>query len=378
MNILLTNNPKVDKTVALIPNDVQKLTNTKFQVFFTRGVGAILGINDSEYIKAGAKLVNSLTKNNFKNFDIILSPSILNKNLYKMSNPNQVFWFYGYLVNQTKSLLELLKSGAISICSENIHISGDYKFLNIYDEIKGNYAISLASYLLANNTPSTLLPSTNKSETKTTILILNYSYAGYYALKLALAWGCDVIYLDQNPTSLKLLANDKDIQSYIKNNHVKLTVDSASFNNLLEYCKKANVLITTNQLPTIKTPVRITKEMISNMIYGGVFIDLACESGLSSEFTTKLNKTIDLRTLNHIVHYALNSIPPRFNLTWSQLYSENLTNCLLKLKDINSIHDISSFDFLKESIITMNHNLTNQDIAQSLHLLYTPITQNKK
>lgn len=377
MNILLTNTKK-DTSVALVPSDVDKLVKNGYRVFFTSNVGACLNIKDDEYKKAGANLVTKLNANTFKQYDLILSPKALSDKIYGMANPNQVFWFNGYLVSNTKLLLTLLKSGAVSLCSESIHSSGDYKFLRLYEEMKGTYAPVLASYMLANNTPSTVLGKIKGTDIRTTVLILNYSYSGYYACKNALALGCHVVYLDQNADSLKDLKNDKELAELAKLSGGALTTDTASFEHLMEYCKVSNVLLTCNQVPTMKTAIRITKEMLMNMLPGSVFIDLATESGVSCDMTYKFNQIHDFKLPNNVKQVALDTLPTQFNNSWSFIYSELITKILVAHKDVKSTFDLINIPSLSEAVVTFNHCLTNQDIAQSLHLLYTPLAKAKK
>lgn len=377
MNILLTNHKK-DQTVALVPHDVEQLVAQHYEISFTKGVGVCLGIDDQQYLKAGAHLINKLNSQTFKKFDIIVSPKSIDNKLYQMANPNQIFWFMGYLVNNTNVLLPILKSGAIALCSENINNNGDYLFLKVFQEMMGAYAPVLGAYLLANNTPSTCLPKAKNSQIKTTILILNYSYTGYFACKNALALGCHVVFLDQDEATLKELKESHELNQLMKLTGGELTTDRASFENLMEYTKVTNILISNNQVPTIKTAIRISKEMLGNLLPGSIFIDLASASGSSSDLLNKMNQLQDLKLPNHVKMIALDNLPAHFNNTWSHIYSELVTKILIDNKDLKSTFDFAKVKILSDAIMTFNHYLTNQDIAQSLHLLYTPLNKAQK
>ena len=127
----------------------------------------------------------------------------------------------------------------------------------------------------------------NNNELKNNVLILNYSYSGYYAAKNALANKYNVMYLEKDNTLANELRADHDLQSLIIKNGCYFNVIDASYDNLIHKIKNTDILITTNQLPTTKTSIRITKDMIDSMPQGSVFINLDAETGFASNSEKK-------------------------------------------------------------------------------------------
>ena len=126
--------------------------------------------------------------------------------------------------------------------------------------------------------------------------------------------------------------------------------------------------------------MRITKEMIESMPKGGVFINLASETGFVSSTevtpTSVENPSVLISGINHIDMENIHDIYP---LSSSQIISNlNAKNFLeiAKEKDIHNI--IATKEKYKNAIMTYRNCLTNKEIAISLHLKYTNIDTIKK
>ncbi len=376
MKILVTNNSH-KSLVPLLPSDVKTLLENKHEIFFTKGIGNSIYINDHEYIKLGAKIVHKLNANFLKQMDVVLSYDLLNNKFYKTNNRNQVFWCHGFLVNHPKELLNLLQNKNTVISSEAINEDGLYPYSMAYEQVKGVYSVNLACNYLAKtdkNPKASGLSICPVSElkSKTTFLILNHSYAGYYAAKTALGLGANVIYLDSDVNTLKELKKNNEFKVLVETLNGSIKFDIASFDNLKQYAKQANVLIATNPVLTQKTRTRLTLEILNNIQPGGVYLDLGAESGLSSEASqqpNKENKHPDIT--NNLKQIVLDNIPLMFPLTMSQVFSNLNKKYLLELNNNTSMIDqIKKHPVLSKAVITNNGNLTNADLAKSLKLNY--------
>ena len=93
---------------------------------------------------------------------------------------------------------------------------------------------------------------------------------------------------------------------------------------IAESIAKADIVITTAQIPGKKAPVLITEEMIKAMRNGSVIIDLAAATGGNTP-VTKNNETINYNGVSIIGNSSLQSTMPS---DASKLYGKNVLNFL--------------------------------------------------
>jgi NAD(P) transhydrogenase subunit alpha len=87
---------------------------------------------------------------------------------------------------------------------------------------------------------------------------------------------------------------------------------------------KADIIISTAQIPGKKAPILLTEQMIDALRPGSVIIDLAAATGGNTPFTEN-NKTIQRNGVTIIGNSALYSMMPA---DASKLYGKNLVNFL--------------------------------------------------
>jgi NAD(P) transhydrogenase subunit alpha len=93
---------------------------------------------------------------------------------------------------------------------------------------------------------------------------------------------------------------------------------------IAESIAKADIVITTAQIPGKKAPLLITEEMLRAMRNGSVIIDLAAATGGNTPFT-KNNETVNYNGVNIVGNSALPSTMPS---DASKLYGKNVLNFL--------------------------------------------------
>jgi NAD(P) transhydrogenase subunit alpha len=111
---------------------------------------------------------------------------------------------------------------------------------------------------------------------------------------------------------------------------------------------KADIVITTAQIPGKPAPKLITLEMLSSMRAGGVIIDLAAGTGGNTPIT-KDNETVEYNGITIIGHSNLASTMPA---DASKLYAKNVYNFLqLLIKDGKLVVNLND-EIIKGACIT--------------------------
>lgn len=126
---------------------------------------------------------------------------------------------------------------------------------------------------------------------------------------------------------------------------------------IAESIAKADIVITTAQIPGKKAPILITEEMIQAMRNGSVIIDLAAATGGNTPLT-KNNETVNYNGVTIIGNSSLQSTMPS---DASKMYGKNVLNFLqLIVTKEGEINLNWEDDLVKGSCITHNGEITHE------------------
>jgi NAD(P) transhydrogenase subunit alpha len=126
---------------------------------------------------------------------------------------------------------------------------------------------------------------------------------------------------------------------------------------IAESIAKADIVITTAQIPGKKAPLLVTQEMIAAMRSGSVIIDLAAATGGNTPLTKNNEKTVH----NGVTIVGDSSLSSTMPADASKLYGKNLQNFLqLLLTSEGAIHLNWEDDLVKGSCITHDGKTVNE------------------
>jgi NAD(P) transhydrogenase subunit alpha len=118
---------------------------------------------------------------------------------------------------------------------------------------------------------------------------------------------------------------------------------------IAEAVKKADVIITTAQIPGRKAPILITESMIASMKLGSVIVDLAASTGGNTPHTVN-NQTVQV---NGVTIIGNSNLPATVPSDASRLYAKNLTNFIALIADKEgNLHLNFEDDLVKGCCIT--------------------------
>jgi NAD(P) transhydrogenase subunit alpha len=111
---------------------------------------------------------------------------------------------------------------------------------------------------------------------------------------------------------------------------------------IAESIAKADIVISTAQIPGRRAPILITAEMIAHMKKGAVIVDLAAATGGNSELTVN-NETI---VHNGVTIIGNSALPATMPSDASKLYGKNVLNFLQLIIDKAGALDLNFADDL--------------------------------
>jgi NAD(P) transhydrogenase subunit alpha len=128
---------------------------------------------------------------------------------------------------------------------------------------------------------------------------------------------------------------------------------------IAEAIAKADVVITTAQIPGKKAPILITEAMVESMKHGSLIIDLASATGGNTPFT-KNNETI---AHNGVTILGNSNLPSGMPYDASRMYGKNILNFLnLIINKEGNINLNWEDDLVKGTCITFNGEVVNERV----------------
>lgn len=330
MTIGILKEPSQETRVSLLPEAVAQLTKKNITVLVESDAGIQASSSNEEYEKAGAKIFS--LQQVVASSDVILCihpPSVsiaggkiligVYQPLYNQSMVQQ--WMQqGITVFSLDMLPRTTRAQSMDVLSSQANIAG-YK------------AVLLAANLYPRYFPMFMTAAGSIAPAK--VLILGAGVAGLQAIATAKRLGAVVEVFDTRPAVkeevMSLGAKFVEVEgaadaSKAGGYAVEQTEDykQKQQQKIAESIAKADVVITTAQIPGKKAPILITEEMLGKMRKGSVIIDIAAATGGNTPFT-KNNETVQY---NGVTIVGNSNLPATTPSDASKLYGKNVLNFL--------------------------------------------------
>ena len=133
---------------------------------------------------------------------------------------------------------------------------------------------------------------------------------------------------------------------------------------IAESVAKADVVITTAQIPGKKAPILITTEMIAAMKNGSVIIDLAAATGGNTDIT-KNDETV---VYNGVTVVGTSRLPGTMSSDASKLYGKNILNFLQLMINKEGVFNLNfEDDLVKGTCVAHGGVVTNERVKGLLN-----------
>ncbi|MFN4989300.1 MAG: Re/Si-specific NAD(P)(+) transhydrogenase subunit alpha [Ignavibacteria bacterium] len=330
MNIGVIKEPSHETRVSLLPEAVASLRSKGHTIFVETTAGESAFASDEEYRNAGATVSNRETV--IQSCEILLSihpDSVIDvhsKTLIGIYSPlfnpksTEIFASNGNTVFSLDMLPRTTRAQSMDVLSSQANIAG-YK------------AVLLAATTYSRYLPMFMTAAGSIAPAK--VLILGAGVAGLQAIATARRLGAVVEVFDTRP------AVKEEVQSLgAKFIEVEGAADASKAGGyaveqseefksrqqarIAESAAKADIIITTAQIPGKKAPILITQDMLNAMRKGSVIIDLAASTGGNTPLTQN-NQTV---MHNGITIIGNSNLPSMMPSDASKVYGKNIINFL--------------------------------------------------
>lgn len=352
-----------ENRIPLVPDAVGLLVAHGHQVLVETGAGINANFTDSDYSEAGAQIAYS-PDSVFK-ADLILKvapPSL--KELEYMKEKQSLMSILQIGMQQEGFIQQLSTKRITALAYEYLRDETNiYPVIQAMSEIVGSTVILIASELLSNT-------SGGKGELlggvpgipPTEVVIIGAGTVSEYAARAAMGLGANVRIFDTSVYKLRRI--QRNLGSRV---HTSVISPAA----LLKALKTCDVAIGAILSKEGRSPIIVTEEMVSEMRFGSVVIDVSIDQGGCFETSEVTNHSDPVFRKYGVVHYCVPNIASRVARTASYALSNIFTPILLNMGEEGGIDALLWKDsHVRSAAYLYKGGVTNRFVADYCKLPY--------
>ncbi|MEN8905186.1 MAG: alanine dehydrogenase [Clostridiales bacterium] len=353
-----------ENRVAITPAGVIDFIKNGHSVYIENNAGIGSGISNEEYIKTGAKILNT-AKELFDVAEMIIKVKEPLAAEYELFKKGQILFTYLHLAPALELTKTLLNKKIIGIAYETIQLDdGSLPLLTPMSEVAGRMSVQIgAQFLEKHKGGKGILLGGVPGVEPAKVVIIGGGVVGTNAAKMAIGLGAQVTILDKSAKRLAYL--DDIFGSKVK------TIMSNSF-NIAKESKSADLLIGAVLIAGAKTPKLVTEDMVFNMNDGSIIVDVAIDQGGSIEtidrVTTHDNPIYDKFG---VMHYSVANIPGAVARTSTFALTNVTMDYALQIANKGYKKALLENKALLKGLNVCNGKLTLKAVSESLDMPYT-------
>ena len=368
MTIGVLKEPTPETRVSILPEHVVILKKWNVNIIVESGAGITAFATDDKYVDAGAAIVSR--DEVLRTSDVILTINELVKLETELLKSKIILGVYQPLFN-----IDLVKdcatSGVTVFSIDMIPRTTRAQTMDVLSSqanIAGYKAVLTAANLFPKYFPMFMTAAGSIPPAK--MLILGAGVAGLQAIATGRRLGAVVEVFDTRPAVKEevMSLGGKFIEvegaadaSKAGGYAVEQTADfmERQKTKIAEAVAKADIIITTAQIPGKKAPVLITTAMMEAMKNGSVIIDMAASTGGNTELT-KNDETVTHKGVSIVGNSRL---PGGMPSDASKLYGKNILNFLqLIISKEGTLNLNFDDDLVKGTCIVHEGKITNERV----------------
>ncbi len=360
--------PSPETRVSLLPEHISILKKWNVEIFVETNAGLNAFASDQKYADAGAKIVTR--KEVLQSSDLVLSILAFDKSESVILKSKILLGVYQPLSNT--NLMKEMAENNITVFSMDMlprtTRAQSMDILSSQANIAGYKAVLLAANLFPKYFPMFMTAAGSIPPAK--VLILGAGVAGLQAIATGRRLGAVIEVFDTRPAVkeevMSLGAKFIEVEgaadaSKAGGYAVEQSEDFMQRQKakIAESVAKADIIVTTAQIPGRNAPILITTPMLESMKAGSIIIDLAAATGGNTEFT-KNNETVVHNGVSIVGNSNLASTMPS---DASKLYGKNILNFLQLMIDKEGVFNLNfEDDLVKGTCVVHDGKIVNERV----------------
>lgn len=343
--------------VGIVPAGVKTLVTAGHAVIIEKGAGQGSGIQDNEYLEAGATMVET-AKEIYARADLIMKVKEPLPPEYSYLRDGLILYTYLHLAPVPELTDVLLEKKIIGIAYETVQLDNGYlPLLAPMSEVAGRMAIQVGAHFLEkeNNGRGILLggvPGVKPGH----VTVIGSGTVGSNAVQMAVGLGANVTVLGRG---LQRLAHLDEIFGG------RITTGTSNQHTIEEELKKADLVIGAVLLTGKSAPKLITREMLSLMKKGAVIVDVAIDQGGCFETSKPTTHTAPTYEVDGIIHYCVANMPGAVPRTSTFALTNATLPYALELANNGFEKTMADNVALRKGVNVFLGRLTNKEVAES-------------
>ena len=287
--------------VGLTPDNVKAYVAAGHHVYMEKGAGVGSGFADTEYVEAGASLIDNAA-DVWHLVDMMIKVKEPLEEEYPLFHDGLILYTYLHLAADKGQMDALLAGKVKAVAYETIQEKdGSLPCLAPMSQIAGRLSIQEgAKYLEKKFGGAGILLAGVPGTPKANVVILGGGTVGMNACKIAVGMGANVTILDVNLKRLEQLDN-------LFGAHIQTLVSTDS--NIERVVKDADLVIGSVLIPGGSTPKLFKKKYLPEMKNGAVFVDVAIDQGGCGESSHVTTHDDPVYVEQGVVHYCVGNMP---------------------------------------------------------------------
>jgi alanine dehydrogenase len=287
--------------VGMVPAGVRELVSAGHQITIQSSAGAGIGVDDAQYVAAGARIAGSAAEV-FARAEMIVKVKEPQPVEVQMLKAGQVLFTYLHLAADPAQARGLLSSGCTAIAYETVTaLNGSLPLLTPMSEVAGRMSIQVGAACLqkANGGYGVLLggvPGVPPSQ----VVILGGGVAGAHAAEIALGMRADVTVLDRSLERLRQLSAQFG---------PALRTAYSTTDTIERLVRDADLVVGAVLIPGAAAPRLVTRAMVRTMKPGAVLVDIAIDQGGCFETSHPTTHADPTFVVDGVVHYCVANMP---------------------------------------------------------------------
>jgi alanine dehydrogenase len=287
--------------VGMTPNAAREAVAHGHEVLIETNAGIGSGFPDSDYIEAGAIIIQT-AQEVFATAEMIVKVKEPQAVERKMLRPDQLLFTYLHLAPDPDQTHDLLASGCTAIAYETVtDANGGLPLLAPMSEVAGKLAPQVGAWTLqkANGGRGVLMggvPGVGPAR----VAVIGGGVVGTHAARVAAGMGADVTVLDRSLPRMRYL--DDAFGGVFKTSY-------ASAGNTAELITEADMVIGAVLVPGAAAPKLVTRAQLSTMKPGAAIVDVAIDQGGCFETSHATTHQDPIYEVDGVMHYCVANMP---------------------------------------------------------------------
>lgn len=346
--------------VGLTPPSAAELIAAGHEVVVERDAGAGIDFDDSDYVAAGARIVESAAEV-FSASDIIVKVKEPQPQEIALLEPRHVLFTYLHLAADKPQAEGLMRSGATCIAYETVtDARGSLPLLKPMSEVAGRMSIQVgAHYLEKEQGGRGVLLGGVPGVAPARVAILGGGVAGLNAAQMAVGQRADVTIYDINNTRLA------ELDTYF-GNQIKTAYGSRAA--IAAAVARAHLVIGSVLVPGAAAPKLVTRDMLKTMKRGSVIVDIAIDQGGCVETSRPTTHDNPVFIEEGVIHYCVANMPGAVARTSAFALNNATLPFVVKLANLGAERAMAADPHLANGLNVSDGKIRHKAVAEALGL----------